>query len=71
MKFLKAIMEITKRDRIIEAHIEEEVRMADIQNQIEGNSSRWFRHVKRMDKHRIPRRLLEMKLTRKRPRGRP
>jgi hypothetical protein len=45
--------------------------MEDIQNQIEGNRLRWFGHVKRMDEHRIPKRLLEMKMTGERPRGRP
>jgi hypothetical protein len=37
MKFLRAIMGKTKRDRIRNVHIREEVRMEDIQNQIEGN----------------------------------
>jgi hypothetical protein len=31
----------------------------------------WFGHVKRMDEHRIAKRLLEMKTTVKRPRCRP
>jgi hypothetical protein len=35
-----------------------------------GNRFRWFRHVKRMDEHRIPKTALEMK-TAKRHRGRP
>jgi hypothetical protein len=43
----------------------------DIQNQIKGKRLRWFRHVKRMDKHRLSKRLLEIKMTAKRPRGRP
>jgi hypothetical protein len=42
-----------------------------MQNQIEGNRLRWFRHIKRMEEHRIPKRLLEIKMTTKRPRGRP
>jgi hypothetical protein len=37
MKFLRAIMGKTKKDRIRNAHIGEELRMGDIQNQIEGN----------------------------------
>jgi hypothetical protein len=48
-----------KRERIRNAHIREELRMEDKQNQIEGNKLRWFGHVKRMDKHRLPNRLLE------------
>jgi hypothetical protein len=35
-----------KRDRIRNAHIREELRMEDVQNQIEGNRLRWFGHVK-------------------------
>jgi hypothetical protein len=54
MKFLRAVIEKTKRDRIRNAHVREEFRMGDIQNQIEGNRLRWFGHVKRMDKHGIP-----------------
>jgi hypothetical protein len=61
----------TKRDRIKNTHIREKLGMKDIQIQIKGNRLRWFRHVKRMDKHRIPKRLMEMKMTGKRPRGRP
>jgi hypothetical protein len=45
--------------------------MEDVQNQIEENRLRWFRHVKRMDGYRTPKRSLEMKMTRKRPRIRP
>jgi hypothetical protein len=48
MKFLRAIMGKTMKDRIRNAHIREELRMEDIQKQIEGNRLRWLRHVKRM-----------------------
>jgi hypothetical protein len=46
-KFLRAMMGKTKRDRIRNAHIREELRMEDIQNQIEGNKLRLFGHVKK------------------------
>jgi hypothetical protein len=62
-KLLRAVMGKTKRDRIRNAHIREELRMEDIWDQIKGNRLRWFGHVKRMDEHRIPNRLLEMKMT--------
>jgi hypothetical protein len=45
--------------------------MEEIQNQIKRSRLRWFGHVKRMDQHRISERLLEMKMSRRRPRGRP
>jgi hypothetical protein len=48
MKFLRLIMGKTKRKRIRNANIREELRMEDIQNQIERNRLRWFRYVKRM-----------------------
>jgi hypothetical protein len=32
---------------------------------------RWFGHVKRMDKNAVPKILLEMKMSVRRPRGRP
>jgi hypothetical protein len=71
MKFLTAIMGMTKRNRIRNTHITEQFRMEDTENQIKGNRLKWFRHVKRMDKHRIPKRLPEMEITRERRRGRP
>jgi hypothetical protein len=51
MKLLTAIMGKTKRNRIRNAHIREELRMQDIKNQIEENRLRWFRHFRRMDEH--------------------
>lgn len=33
------------------AHITEDIKSEDIQNQIERNRSRWFEHVKGLDKH--------------------
>jgi hypothetical protein len=37
MKFMRALMGKTKRDRIRNAHISEELRMEDIWNQVEKN----------------------------------
>jgi hypothetical protein len=60
----------TKRDNIRNAHITEEIRMVDTPNQIERNRLRWFGHVKRMDEHRIPKRVVGMKVSGRRPKGR-
>jgi hypothetical protein len=68
---LRAIIGKTKRDRIRNSYITEELRLEDTQNQIKGNRLHWFGHVKRMDEHRIPERELEMKMSGKRQRGRP
>jgi hypothetical protein len=54
IKILRAIMEKTKRDRIRNAYIREELRKKDIQNQTEGNRLRWYRHIKRIVEHRLP-----------------
>jgi hypothetical protein len=51
MKFVKAIMGKIKRARIRNANIREELRMEHTQNQIDGSSVSWFRHVKQMDEH--------------------
>jgi hypothetical protein len=61
----------TKRLRVRNAHIREEFRMEDIQNKIEGNTLRWFKHIKRTEEHRILERLLEMKMAGKRHMARP
>jgi hypothetical protein len=71
VKFLRGMMGRTKRDRIRNAGIrEKEIRM-HVKNQIERNRLSWFGQVKRMDKHRIPERVLDMKMSGKSPRGRP
>jgi hypothetical protein len=41
----------------------EELRLEDVQNKTEGNRLQWFRNVKRMDEHRIPKRVLERKVS--------
>jgi hypothetical protein len=71
MKFLGGIMGKTRRERIRNTYIRGELKMDEIQNQIKRSRLRWFGHVKRMDEHRIPKRLLEMKISGRRPRGRP
>jgi hypothetical protein len=71
MKFLRAIMGKTKSDRIRNAHIREELRMKDTENQIEGNRLKWFGYVKRMDEHRICKNSTGNEDEQKRPRGRP
>jgi hypothetical protein len=46
--------------------------MEEIQNHIEESTLRWFGLVIRTDEHRIPKKtILEMKISGRRPRGRP
>jgi hypothetical protein len=71
MKFFRAIMGKTKRDRIRNAHIRDELRMEELQNQIKGKRLLMVRTCQKNDGHRIQKRLLEIKMTGKRPCGRP
>jgi hypothetical protein len=45
--------------------------MEEIKNQVDRNRLRWFGHVKKIHEHRIPKGLLEMKMSGKRSSGRP
>jgi hypothetical protein len=53
----------TKRDIIRNAHVREELRMEDIHNQIKRSRLRWFGCVKTVYEHRIPKRVLNMKIS--------
>jgi hypothetical protein len=54
MNFSSGTMGKTKRDRIRNTYIRGELKMKEIQNQIEESRLRWFGHVERLDEHRIP-----------------
>jgi hypothetical protein len=71
MKFQTATVGTTRSDRIRNTYISGELKMEEIQNQIERSRLRFFGHVKRVDENRIPKRLLEMKMSGRRTRGRP
>jgi hypothetical protein len=71
MEFLRAIMGKIKRDRIRNAHMREELRMEDVQNQTAINRLRWFGHVIRMNEHKMPKRVLQVKMSGKRHKVRP
>jgi hypothetical protein len=49
MKFLMGTVGRTRRDRIRNRYIREEIKMEEIHNQIESSGLRWFGHVKRMN----------------------
>jgi hypothetical protein len=71
MKFLREIIGKTRRDRIRNDDIREQLKVEDIKIDIEKNRLRWYGHVMRKADERIPKRMLEMKLRGRRPRGRP
>jgi hypothetical protein len=58
MNFWSGIMRKTRRDRIRNIHIWGELKMEEIQNQIEESRLKWFGHVKRMDEHRISKKII-------------
>jgi hypothetical protein len=52
-------------------NIRGELKMEEIKNQTDRHKLRLFGHVPRMDGHGIPKKLLEIKKSKKIPRGRP
>jgi hypothetical protein len=72
MKFLRAIVGKTRRERIRNTNLGRGQDGGDTeQNQEKKSRLRWFGHVRRTDEHRIPKRLSETKMNGRRPRGRP
>ena len=71
MKVLRCIKGVTRRDRIRNKQIREELGIDDIIEIIEGNQLRWYGHVRRMSQERLPRQALEWTPNTRRPIGRP
>jgi hypothetical protein len=61
----------SRRDRIRNNDIREQLKVDNIEIDIEKNRLRWYGHIMRMADERIPKRTLEMKLRGRRPKGRP
>jgi hypothetical protein len=71
IKLLTGILGKTRRDKIRNKDIREQLKVHDIKHDMERNRLKWYGHVMRMADERIPKKILEMKLRGRRPRGRP
>lgn len=71
MRFLRAIKGKTRRDRIRNENIREELSMESMREKVEKIRLRWYGHVKRMSEERLPKRMEGLEMVGKRPRGRP
>ena len=71
MKFFRRIVGKTRRDCERNTSIREELGVKAITNRLECKQLKWYGHVKRMSKERIPRKCMEARTGEKRGRGRP
>jgi hypothetical protein len=71
MKFLRSVKGVTRMDRIRSRKIRSELNVERLDFKMGRERLRWFGHMKRMDRNRIPRREFETTLLGKRRVGRP
>lgn len=71
MKFLRAVKGVTRRDRIRNEQIREELEVESIHSVIERNQLKWFGHINRMQQKRQVKQVWEAKVQNKRGKGRP
>lgn len=71
MKYLRRMAGRTRRDRIRNEKIRQDLGVSDVKHALEKRQLRWFGHVCRMNEDRDPRKFLEARPTGGRPRGRP
>jgi hypothetical protein len=71
MKVLRLIKGVTKRDRLTNVFIRDQLHITSLLEEIERSKLRWFGHVKRMEESRSARRFMEWEPGGRRPVGRP
>ena len=57
MKYLRKVVKKTRRDKVRNNTIREEVKQIPIQEFIKKKELRWFGYLNRMDEDRIPRKV--------------
>jgi hypothetical protein len=71
MKFIRGIKGKTRLDRMRNEELRRGIVEESLRETVEKSRLRWFGHVKRMEDVRIPRRMSEIRMNGRRPRGRP
>lgn len=71
MKYLRRVAGKTRRDRIRNDTIREQLAIPPLKATFHKRQLKWFGHVCRMQENRDPRKIMEARPTGKRPRGRP
>ncbi|KAF5275497.1 hypothetical protein FQR65_LT16630 [Abscondita terminalis] len=71
MKFLRRVRGVTKKDKLRNSQIREDLGISSILEHIEEKQLSWWGHLQRMKETRPVRKVWEAKLTNKRKRGRP
>jgi hypothetical protein len=65
MKFLRGILGKTRRNKIRNDDISKQLKVDDINHDMKRNKLKWYGHVMSMADERIPKKMLEMKLTKR------
>ena len=71
MRYLRKVKGVTKRERIRNKNIREELKVKPLNKYIETRALRWMGHVTRMDSSRLPKRVMEARPYGNRGKGRP
>ena len=70
MKVLRLVKGVTRRDRLRNADMYDEFKIKPIIETIQTDQLRWFDHVMRRDEETTAKKVLDLKVKGKRPRGR-
>ena len=71
MKMLRCAMGVTRKDKIRNEYNRSTVKVERLGMKMREGRLRWYGHVMRRDQEYVGRKMMEMKLPRKRKRGRP